>query len=200
MLKLCRNLPRIGAGFLGLALVSMFSMPAHAESLRRGGTTSSTVSTLAGVPVGANPADVTPGDPPSVQEFSVAGSGNVNFAGSDFRLHRGRINLQHWANLRVHGGYRKRHRRSRTSISRYRFAAVELCRHSDLSQRKQPRKPQRSGVLFRFRHSVCESGSWLDHHICYQRPAVQWPPEWNFALFRRLHYRAVDRWIFQRRG
>jgi len=83
MLKLCRNLPRVGVGFLGLALVSMFSMPARAESLRRGGTTSSTVSTLAGVPAGANPADVTPGDPPSVQEFSVAGSGSVNYVGPD---------------------------------------------------------------------------------------------------------------------
>jgi len=81
MLKRCGNLPRVGVGFLGLALVFMFSLTAHAESLRRATIQSSGTGMMAGVPAGANPAAVTPGDPPSVQQFSSAGSGNVNFSG-----------------------------------------------------------------------------------------------------------------------
>jgi len=81
MLKHGGNLPRFAVGFLGLALVLVFSLPARAESLRRAGSQSTAISVMAGVPVGANPANVTPGDPPPVQEFSVAGSGSVNFSG-----------------------------------------------------------------------------------------------------------------------
>jgi len=81
MLKRCGNLPQVGVGFLGLALIFMFSAPAHAESLRRATIQSSGTGMMAGVPAGANPAAVTPGDPPSVQQFSSAGSGNVNFVG-----------------------------------------------------------------------------------------------------------------------
>lgn len=81
MLKRCRNLPRVGAGFLGLALVLMFGLSANAASLRRGGSAPAVGGVMFGVPAGANPANVPLGNPPSVQEFSVAGSGNVNFDG-----------------------------------------------------------------------------------------------------------------------
>jgi hypothetical protein len=78
MLKRCGNLPRLGIGFLGLGLVFLFNPTAHAASLRRSGTqTGSAI--MAGVPAGANPANVTPSNPPAVLEFSSAGSGNVNF-------------------------------------------------------------------------------------------------------------------------
>jgi hypothetical protein len=59
----------------------MFGLSANAASLRRGGSAPSVGGVLFGVPAGANPANVVAGDPPSVQEFSVAGSGNVNFSG-----------------------------------------------------------------------------------------------------------------------
>ncbi len=81
MIKHGGSLPRIGVGFLGLALIFVFSLNAQAASLRRAGTQSSAVAVMAGVPIGANPANVTPGDPPSVQQFTIAGSGNVNFSG-----------------------------------------------------------------------------------------------------------------------
>jgi hypothetical protein len=59
----------------------MFSLSANAASLRRGGTASSGTGMMFGVPAGANPAIVNPGIPPTIQEFSIAGSGNVNFSG-----------------------------------------------------------------------------------------------------------------------
>jgi len=81
MLKCFRNLPRVGAGFLGLALVLMLGLNANAASLRRGGVApSSGGGAMFGVPAGANPANVTPLAPPSVQEFSLGGSGNANFS------------------------------------------------------------------------------------------------------------------------
>ncbi len=80
MLKRFRNLPRIGAGFLGLALALTFGLTANAASLRRGGTAPSSSSAMFGVPAGANPANVIPILPPTVQEFSLGGSGNINFS------------------------------------------------------------------------------------------------------------------------
>jgi hypothetical protein len=83
MLKRWRNLPRAGVGLLGLALVLMLTVSADAESgrdgMRRlGGSQQS--ATMWGVPQGVDPASspavVTP---PSVQEFSAAGSTNINF-------------------------------------------------------------------------------------------------------------------------
>jgi len=59
----------------------MFSQTAQAASLRRAGTQSAGSAMMAGVPAGANPAASGSADPPSVQEFSSAGSGTVNFAG-----------------------------------------------------------------------------------------------------------------------
>ena len=83
MLKHCRNLPRAGVGFLGLVLVLMFTLTAEAASLRRSGGSQTQGGMLFGVPEGADatssPAIVTP---PAVQEFSVAGSGSVNFVGA----------------------------------------------------------------------------------------------------------------------
>lgn len=82
MLKHCRNLPRAGVGFLGLVLVLMFSLTADAASLRRSGSQSQGAM-MFGVPEGVDPAASQPAivTPPKVLEFSVAGSGNVNFAG-----------------------------------------------------------------------------------------------------------------------
>ena len=79
MLKRYRNLPQVGAGLLGLALILAFSLTAQAASLRRSGTQSQG-GVMFGVPAGANPAMTGSGVPPAVQEFSVAGSGSVNFS------------------------------------------------------------------------------------------------------------------------
>jgi hypothetical protein len=79
MLKRYRNLPQVGAGLLGLALVLAFSLTAQAASLRRSGTQSQG-GVMFGVPAGASPALTGSGIPPVVQEFSLAGSGSVNFS------------------------------------------------------------------------------------------------------------------------
>jgi hypothetical protein len=83
MFKLCRNLPRASVGFLGLVLVlTCTAFNAKADTLRRGGIGQTTTQggMMFGVPAGVSPATASPSALPSVQEFSVAGSGNINFA------------------------------------------------------------------------------------------------------------------------
>ena len=86
MLKRWRNLPRAGVGLLGLALALMLTVTADAASgrdgMRRLGSSPSAV--YWGVPAGVNPAS-SPATTvlPTVSEFSIAGSANMNFVADE---------------------------------------------------------------------------------------------------------------------